>query len=103
MTPGEPRVLRAVPSSLLQNPPSAQTGLLSAVPRSGDFHGPRMASPDPADAPPAVRRPWISPCLTRHESLAVLTRQEYPYEGGPVNPFDGSANAVPCSQGFCPP
>lgn len=57
------------------------------------------SSPDPA---PRLRRPWIPPCLTRHESLATLTRQDYPSEYGPVDPFDGSASAVPCSQGFCP-
>ena len=54
------------------------------------------------DAVPRPRRPWVVPCLTKHESLSVLTRQEYPPGYGPIDPYDGSMAAVPCSQGFCP-
>lgn len=61
-----------------------------------------MASTPIPDAAPRPRRPWVAPCLTTHQSLSVLTRQEYPQGYGPVDPFDGSAAAVPCSQGFCP-
>lgn len=62
-----------------------------------------MAPTPTLDAAPRPRRPWVAPCLTKHESLSVLTRQEYPQGFGPVDPYTGApASQVPCSQGFCP-
>jgi hypothetical protein len=51
------------------------------------------------------RRPWVTPTLTRHESLTALTQVQDPgmYPPGMYPPgFSPYADPVPCSQGFCP-
>ncbi len=45
------------------------------------------------------RRPWVEPVLTRHESLAALTRQNPPpgYPGAPPGTY---VDTLPGSGGF---
>jgi hypothetical protein len=46
-----------------------------------------MATP-PTPAPLPERRRWLAPQLIKHESLTVLTRQQYdPVTGQPVDPY----------------
>lgn len=58
-------------------------------------------------APLPERRRWITPQLTRHESLTVLTRQQYdPYTGQALDPsappqMYGDIEVSGCV--FCPP
>ena len=56
---------------------------------------------------PGARRPWVEPCLTKHESLTAATQFQQPPQGpspyppgDPRNPF--APMDIPCSQGFCP-
>jgi hypothetical protein len=57
--------------------------------------------PVPAQAPER-RRPWVTPTLMAHASLAALTLQQYPQGVVTDSGFDPPQRAVPCSQGFCP-
>lgn len=65
-----------------------------------------MTGPIPGGHSPGVRRPWVEPCLTKHESLTAATQfQQQPPQGpfppgDPRNPF--SPLDIPCSTGFCP-
>ena len=51
---------------------------------------------------PAPRRPWVAPTLTAHASLTALTQMQYPQDVG-IDSGYGAPQAIPCSQGFCPP
>lgn len=56
--------------------------------------------------PPAARRVWEEPCLTKHDSLTAVTQFQQPHLGPPRFPPGDPRNFylqdIPCSQGFCP-
>jgi len=62
-----------------------------------------MSTSDSKDDATRERRVWVTPCLTKHDSLTALTQQKYPQQ--PYSKEDSliaGIEAIPCSQGFCP-
>ena len=59
---------------------------------------------DASDNPDSTLRQWVEPMLTKHDSLAALTRQDYgAYPPGyypPGHPAGVFADSVPGSGGF---
>ena len=55
---------------------------------------------------PRARKPWVEPCLTKHDSLTAATQFQHQPQGPlrfpPGDPRNGFTQDIPCSQGFCP-
>ena len=62
----------------------------------------RMRRSDSTDQLISIRRAWVPPTLTKHESLTAMTLQlaSQPFVRG--DSLILGEQGIPCSQGFCP-